>query len=292
MNNLLLSYKAYLEDTLSKNTALSYMGDLMRFIKEINLRSTLDLGRINEKTIVEYVNFLKNQGMAYSSVARTVASLKRFMLYCKEKGYIQKDINLKIDIPSPNRKLPGTLSEAEVVRILEAPDTKTFKGIRDKAMLEIMYATGAKVSEIVNIKINDVSLKNEMIIISDGKKQRFIPLGREAIDAATKYLKDCRKHLISNQSSDFMFLNFYGQPLTRQGFWKIVKRYIKDAGIPANVTAQTLRHSFALHLLKNGADAQSVSEMLGYSDVSSTKVYIDIMNNKIKEVYKNTHPRA
>lgn len=173
---------------------------------------------------------------------------------------------------------------------MEAPDANTVKGKRDRAMLEVMYATGARVSELISLKVSDVSLKNEMAVLTTGRSHRLVPLGKAAIAALIDYIKV--RSNIKNSSSDALFLNFYGGPLTRQGFWKIIKHYIKESGISDNVTAQTLRHSFALHLLKNGADAESVSEMLGYSDVSSTKIYLEVMNNKIKDVYKNAHPRA
>lgn len=292
LDNIFNRYKAYLDKTTARNTALSYIRDLERFIQEYDIKTKKDLARIKSDTLDEYVAALKSNGMAYSSIQRVVASLRKFFVYCTDAGEMKTDPTKKLDLPKATRKLPNTITAEEVVTLLEAPDDTSAKGLRDRAMLELMYATGAKVSEIINIKLSDVSIKNEIVIITSGKKHRVIPLGRACIDALTTYIKYARDQLRADNSTEILFLNFYGQPMTRQGFWKIIKHYIKASGIKGNVTAQTIRHSFALHLIKNGADVNSVSEMLGYSDVSSTKIYIDVMNNKIKEVYKTAHPRA
>lgn len=292
MEKLLKAYGEYLKGESSDNTVSSYMSDLDKFIKENDIKTKSDLKKIHKTTIEEYINTLKMRGMAYSSISRTIASLRKFFLYCIDESIISEDFTRGVETPKVKRKLPNTMSAEEVVKLIESPDISTVKGIRDKAMLEMMYATGAKVSEIINLRLSDVSLKNEIVVINSGDKHRFIPLGKACIEAMLMYLQDARGELLSEKSGDALFLNFYGQPMTRQGFWKIIKHYITKLGIGANVTPQTIRHSFALHLLKNGADAGSVSEMLGYSDVSSTKIYIEVMNNKIKEVYRTAHPRA
>lgn len=292
MEKLLNDYREYLKRGSSDNTVNSYMCDLEKFLKENRIDSVEKLKKIQKSTSQEYVNHLKTKGLAYSSIARVIASLRKFFLYCADKNIIAEDLTADIALPKVGRKLPDVMSFEEVVRLIEAPDVSTAKGIRDKAMLEMMYATGAKVSEVINLKLSDISLKNEIVIIQNGDKHRLIPLGKACIEAMLVYLKEARPKLISDKSEDALFLNFYGQPMTRQGFWKIIKKYITDLGIGANVTLRTIRHSFALHLLKNGADAESVSEMLGYKDVSSTKIYMEVMNDKIKEVYKTTHPRA
>ncbi len=292
MKKLLNAYESYLLENNAKNTAASYMGDVTKYLRDAEIKTKKDLAKIKEKDISEYVLTLKSRGMAYSSVSRNIASLKKFFSYCKDAGVKVCEISQTIELPKAQRKLPNTMTNEEVVKLLEAPDISTPKGIRDKAMLEVMYATGAKVSELIAIKTGDLSLKNEMIVLTGGGKHRIVPLGKAAIEALHFYMRECRPDMVTGESGDVLFLNFYGQPLTRQGFWKVVKKYIKECGIAENMSAQTLRHSFALHLLKNGADTASVSEMLGYSDVSSTKIYLEVMNNKIKEVYKNTHPRA
>lgn len=292
MQKLLEKYNDYLTETLKANTAASYMQDLMKFVNERGLKTVSDIAKITSEDVNEYIIVIKNRGTAYSTLSRNVSSLKRFFSYCKNGGIITTNIIIDAQIPQRQRKLPDTITFDEVVRILEAPDITTVKGMRDKAMLELMYATGARVSEIINLKVNDVGLKNEVVVISYSGKTRFVPLGRTAVQSVLLYLKDGRSKIPMSEKSDVLFLNFYGTPLTRQGFWKIIKCYIEAAGVSGNVTAQTLRHSFALHLLSNGADVHSVSEMMGYSDVASTKIYLDVMNNKIKNVYKKAHPRA
>ncbi len=268
------------------------MGDLMKFFGKADNVSVTDVRKVGTDDIERYLSSLKNRGMAYSSISRTIASLKKFFTYCLRKGIINSDPTEPVETPPVQRKLPNTLTSEQVVKLLEAPDSSALKGKRDRAMLEVMYACGAKVSELISLKVSDVSLKTEVISLSGGSKRRTVPLGRPAIDALSDYLKNARNELMGDKESDVLFLNFHGQPLSRQGFWKIIKSYISKEGIKGNITAQTLRHCFALHLLENGADARSVSEMLGYSDVSSTKIYTDVMNSKIKKVYREAHPRA
>lgn len=292
MKKLLAAYKHYLDENGSENTALSYMSDLLKFINDNNITAKKELLKIKSAAVNEYIQSLKSRGMAYSSVSRAIAALRKFFGYCENEGVIKNDPTEGIEMPKTQRKLPDTMTDEDVIALLEAPDTTTLKGIRDRAMLEFMYATGARVSELINLKVGDVSLKNEVVVLITGEKRRLVPMGRVAIEALYAYVQNCRSQMATEQSGDAFFLNFYGQPLTRQGFWKIVKGYIEACNLNPGVTPQTLRHSFALHMLRNGADAHSVSEMLGYSDVSSTKIYIEVMNNKIKEVYKNAHPRA
>lgn len=271
---------------------MSYMGDLTKFLKEADVSSVKRLREIDSEEMNRYLTSLKNKGMAYSSILRIAASLKKFFAYCVQHGVLDKNPIENVDLPPMQRKLPNTLTSAQVVKLLETPDSDTLKGMRDRAMLELMYAAGAKVSELIKLKVSDVSVKSEIVILTSSNGKRPVPLGRAAIDAMSKYLKKARPNIPFSDTTDMLFLNFRGQPLTRQGFWKIIKFYIKKAGIKGNITAQTLRHCFALHLLENGADARSVSEMLGYSDVSSTKIYMDVMSSKIKKVYKDSHPRA
>lgn len=292
MNNLIYEYTNYLDENSTQNTKMSYLRDLTKFISEMEITRLSDISNLSEDDIGEYIAILKNRGMAYSSLARTVASLRKFFVYCQSRGIVCEDLTKNAEVPRHRRKLPDTISFEEIVRILEAPDISNIKGIRDKAMLEMMYATGAKVSELINLRVNDISLKNEMVVINSGSKHRFVPLGKSAVDSMVLYLKEARRKIPSSDKSDILFLNFYGDPLTRQGFWKIIKQYIEIAGIKGNVTPQTIRHSFALHLLSNGADTRSVSEMMGYSDETSVKIYFDVMNNKIKNVYRKAHPRA
>lgn len=292
MKKLLASYRDYLEEKCSENTVQSYIGDITRFFNDCSIEKKKDITKIKADTVDSYMQSMKASGMSYSSIRRYFASVRKFVLYCIEEGVIKTDPLKEIDVPKAERKLPDVMNDEDVIRLLEAPDTSSAKGIRDRAMLEMMYATGARVSEITGLKMSDVSLKNEVVVLTTGKKRRFVPMGRVAIDALYNYLHNCRPNLVTDQSSGAVFLNFYGQPISRQGFWKIVKGYIEMCKLNSGITPQTLRNSFALHMLRNGADAHSVSEMLGYSDVSSTKIYFRVMDNRIKEVYKNAHPRA
>lgn len=292
LEKLLEDYRDYLAQKASLNTLNSYMSDLVKFLRENEIKTDIDLKKIDRKSVSEYVSWLKTKGMAYSTISRIVASLRKFFLYCVDRKILNEDFTSGIEIPKMGRKLPDVMTYDEVVSLIEAPDITTAKGIRDKAMLEMMYATGAKVSEVINLKLGDISFKNEIAVIHSGDKHRFIPLGKACVDAVWVYLHEARGEMVSDKSDDTLFLNFYGQPMTRQGFWKVIKQYITKLNIGKNITPRSIRHSFALHLLKNGADAESVSEMLGYSDVASTKIYIDVMNDKIKEVYKTAHPRA
>lgn len=292
MKKLINAYKSYLAGDCSENTVQSYMSDLSKFLDENSITTKKELLKVKEDNVNEYIQSLKSIGASYSSVQRAIASIKKFFGYCMDNGVVKKNPAEGIKSPRAPRKLPVTMADEEVIALLEAPDKTTLKGMRDCAMLELMYATGARVGEIVNLKMSDISLKNEVVMLETGEKRRLVPIGRVAIEALYTYLRDCRPEMATEKSKDSVFLNFYGEPLSRQGFWKIVKDYIGKCNLKVGITPQTLRHSFALHMLKNGADARSVSEMLGYSDVSSTKIYMEVLNNRIRDIYKKSHPRA
>lgn len=292
MKKLIGEYKSYLAESRSENTVQSYMSDLSKFLSDMNVTTKKSLVKIKTNSINEYIQSLKSLGVSYSSVLRSIASLRKFFGYCMDKGIIKADPTEEIQPPKAQRKLPVVMTDEEVIALLASPDKTTIKGMRDSAMLELMYATGARVGEIVNLKMGDISLKNEVVVLETGNKSRFVPVGKIAVAALYTYLRDCRPKMANDLSGDALFLNFYGEPLSRQGFWKIVKGYIEKHNLKVGITPHTLRHSFALHMLKNGADASAVSEMLGYSDVSSTKIYLDVLNNRIRDIYKKAHPRA
>jgi integrase/recombinase XerD len=292
MYNLVISYENFLSENVSENTKISYLSDLNKFLDATNVSDEKDVLAITNEDIEGYITSLKNKGMAYSSISRIIASMKKFFTYCKSRELIETNPVDGIEMLPIQRKLPNTLTSEQVVKLIEAPDLRTPRGKRDRAMLEVLYASGAKVSELISLRVNDVSLKTEVVTLSGSSKKRVVPLGRAAVDALSDYIKNARGEMMRTAESDILFVNFHGQPLTRQGFWKIIKGYITQVGIKGSITAQTLRHCFALHLLENGADTRSVSEMLGYSDVSSARIYVDVMNSKIKKVYKNAHPRA
>lgn len=292
MKKLMNAYKSYLSANCSENTRLSYMSDLSKFFSDFGISTKKDLVKIKADSINGYIQNLRSTGVSYSSVLRSIAALRKFFSYCVDNDIIKKNPTEGVEAPKVQRKLPVTMTDEEVVSLLEAPDKTTDKGLRDSAMLELMYATGARVGEIVNLKMGDISLKNEVVVLETGEKSRFVPIGHIAIEALYRYLRDCRAKMATEKSGDAVFLNFYGEPLSRQGFWKIVKGYIEKCRLNPRMTPQTLRHSFALHMLRNGADAHSVSEMLGYSDVASTKIYKEVLNNRIRDIYKKSHPRA
>lgn len=292
MKKVLTAYKGYLDDNCSENTCRSYMCDLEKFLKEQSIKKKKELVKIKSDIVNEYVQSLKNAGASLPSVLRSIASLRKFFAYCMDEGIIKNDPTRNIVPPKAQKKLPVTMSDEEIVKLLEAPDKFTLKGIRDRAMLEVMYATGARVGELVCLKINDVSLRNEYVVLTTGNKSRYVPMGKIAIEALYEYLQKCRGEIATEESGDTLFLNFYGQPLSRQGFWKIVKGYIEDCKLNPGITVQSLRHSFALHMIKNGADTAVVSEMLGYSDSASIKKYLEVLNNTMRDIYKKSHPRA
>lgn len=292
MKKLIDEYKEYLSQSRSDNTVESYMSDLSKFLGETGISTKKALMKVKADSVNLYIQNLKSSGVSYSSVLRSIAALRKFFGYCFDMGVIKSNPTLTIQPPKAQRKLPVTMSDEEVVMLLEAPDKSTLKGMRDSAMLELMYATGARVGEIVNLRMGDISLKNEVVMLETGDKSRFVPIGKVAIEALYTYLRDCRPEMATDMSGDALFLNLYGEPLSRQGFWKIVKGYIEKCKLQIGITPQTLRHCFALHMLRNGADTHSVSELMGYSDDASTKIYIEVLNNRIREIYKKAHPRA
>jgi integrase/recombinase XerD len=237
--------------------------------------------------------FLQKSGKATSSISRSLAALRSFYQFLSNNRYIEKDPTLNLESPKIEKKLPQILSIKEVELLLKQPDKNDSKGNRDQCMLELLYATGIRVSELVSMSLDDINLNMGFIKCSgSGVKDRVIPIGTIAQNALAEYILKYRPMLIKDKDEKSLFVNFHGKHLTRQGFWKIIKYYTKTAKIQKDITPHTLRHSFAAHLIENGADLKSVQEMLGHSDISTTQVYAQISHNKIKEVYKKTHPRA
>jgi len=230
--------------------------------------------------------------MSASTISRSIASMRSFFLYLQEIGEIGKSPAANIRPPKIEKKAPEILDIGEVDLLLNQPDLKKAKGIRDKAMLELLYATGIRVSELMHLRIEDVNLQFEYISCTTEQKERLIPFGTVAKDILKIYLKEARESFVKDEDTGFLFLNCSGKPMSRQGFWKILKGYSQSAGIQKDITPHTLRHSFAVHLLQNGADIKSVQEMLGHSDLSTTQIYLNMnRHNKMREVYKNAHPR-
>ena len=275
----------------SDNTEQSYRRDLKKLVAYLE-EQKVDIKNADEKVLKAFVDKLIEDGFKTATVSRSVASTKAFFAYLESQGIIGKDTSKSLKAPKVEKKFPEILTMDEVVRLLDATKGDSAKEIRDRAMLEILYATGIRVTELINLKFSDVNLKMNYIQCRDGNKERVIPYGNAAKDALNKYLKATREQMISTKNEELLFVNCQGQKMSRQGFWKIIKYYAKKAGIDADITPHTLRHSFAAHLVENGADLRSVQEMLGHSDISSTQVYMQFQDDGIKNIYKKAHPRA
>lgn len=293
MNELLLEYEEYLrKEKVAENTLSSYLRDaeaFLSYLKEGRVKSPLNVKKI---TIDAYVERLKDLGRANSTISRTVAALRKFYGFLQKSGKIEKNPVNTIEVPRVKKKVPEALTTREIVKLLNQPKSTDLKGIRDKAMLELLYATGIKVSEIITLTLRDLDLKGGMISCGADKNERYIPIGKEATDALEEYIKKARGYMTKETKVKNLFVNCSGTPLTRQGFWKILRAYAQQAGIKTQINAQTLRNSFAVHLLQNGADINAVSEMLGHNDVVTTRVYNQVLKNNIKKIYKKAHPRA
>lgn len=292
MNNLIEQYFCEMEEkNLSLNTIDAYQRDIKRFYDFLKERSE-KIKEVDVLTIMAYVQHLQKNGRANSSIVRNIVSIRNFFKYLEVKGIKEDNPVVQYEIPKIKRDFPQVLTIEEVENLLNEPDENTDKGIRDRAMLEIMYATGMKVTELLNLTIYDINLKLFYIKCKGIKnKERIIPMGSYAVKRLEIYLKIRTK--LNVQNLDYLFFNLKGNKMTRQGFWKIVKYYAKESGIKKKINAYTLRHSFAVHLLQNGADIKTVQELLGHSDMSTTQIYSGMCKKtRIVEVYKKTHPRA
>lgn len=276
----------------SENTVLSYNRDLTKFIKYLRTNKITSLDKVEEKDLEKYINELNDNGFKSATVSRNIASLKAFFHYLNNEGVLSNDPTKSLKSPKIEKKIPEILTTDEVFALLEQPSGDSPKEIRDKAMLELLYATGIRVSELINLETSDVNLKTSSILCRDGSKSRTIPYGKKAKDALTRYLEGAREAIVDNKESTILFANCSGQKMSRQGFWKLIKHYAKKAGIESDITPHTLRHSFAAHLVENGADLRSVQEMLGHSDISTTQIYANMSHSHIREVYNRTHPRG
>lgn len=286
-----ISYLHNIKKT-SDNTEQSYKRDLTKARHFMESDGIRQVGAITEKDLNSYVLYLEKNKFAAATVSRNIASLKAFFHFLCEEGMVKEDIAASLKAPRIEKKLPEILSMDEVVCLLEQPSGSSAKEIRDKAMLELLYATGIRVSELITLKVHDVNLHVGYILCKDAHKERVIPFGSEAKHALTRYLDGVRDNMLEDLESDILFVNCSGKPMSRQGFWKLVKSYAKKAGIESDITPHTLRHSFAAHLVENGADLKSVQEMLGHSDISTTQIYANMNHNRIREVYAKAHPRG
>lgn len=293
MENQIALYEDYLRDIKNKseNTIVSYRRDLYKLVSFLRDSGINSFEKVTNTDLNSYVLYLEKDGQAASTISRYAAAIKSFFNYLFKKGYITSDPSDELKSPKINKKMPEVLTVSEIVALLEQPDLDTPKGMRDKAMLELMYATGMRVSEIVALRTGDINTALDYVVCSESSKERIIPFGHEAEAALKNYLSSARSNLVKDASNDILFTNCHGETMSRQGLWKLIKEYGKKAGFKVEVTPHTLRHSFAAHMVENGADLRSVQEMLGHSDISTTQVYAGFSNTRLREVYAKSHPR-
>ncbi len=281
------------EKGLSQNTLESYQRDMVGFTAYLQERGVTQIQDSTRAQIIGYLMTLQKKGRATATLSRNMASIRAFYQFLVRDKLIDKDPSIHLETPKIEKRLPKVLSIEEVERLLESPPVHHPAGLRDKAMLELLYATGIRVSELVHLNIGDVNLEMGFVkCMGKGSKERIIPLGSVAVEIVRQYINIGRPRLLKEGSETALFLNHLGKKITRQGFWKIIKRYAQKANIRTEITPHTLRHSFATHLLENGADLRSVQEMLGHADISTTQIYTHVTRTRIKDIYAKTHPRA
>lgn len=292
MLKLLEQYKKHLSsDKLLKNTAAAYYSDAARFTEFARDKGFRRYSQVEPKTVSEFVEKLKKEQKASSTVARHIASVKRFFAFLISVHAVKHNPAEGIKPPKPKKELPEILTTEEVSLLLEQPAGSDPKSVRDKAMLELLYATGIRVTELIELNVGDANVKIGYVRCKKHAEERIIPIGKMALQALENYISFIRDS-VALSGEQALFVNMAGGRMTRQGFWKIIKFYAESAGIQKKITPHTLRHSFAAHLLENGADLHSIQSMLGHSDISSTQVYAKLINNKLRDVYAKAHPRA
>ncbi len=294
MSELVERFITYLEKDkkLTKSTLQSYRHDTMQFIDFLESNRLKSVDKVNKALVVSYIVHLQKLGRATSTISRNIVSLKGFYLYLMKIGVVSEDPMLEIHPPKVEKKLPQVLTTKEIELLLDQPKCVDLKGYRDKAMLELLYATGIRVSELISLNLDDINLDMGFIRCRTGGKERIIPIGKICTNALHEYITNARGMIIRTPEEEALFVNMSGMRLSRQGFWKLIKQYTQQANITKPITPHTLRHSFAAHLLENGADLRSIQSMLGHADISSTQVYAQLMNNKLKDIYAKAHPRA
>ena len=289
------AYENYLTKVkqASGNTVSSYMRDIRQYAQWLNSHEELDVLNASQVNISEYLKYLQSLGKSGATVSRMLASLKNFYAYAVSTGFLEESpVTAEIHVDRGEKKLPQILTGKEIELLLAQPSATDSKGIRDKAMLEVMYATGIRVTELIDLNVEDVNLELGIIKCNSARKARAIPLYPAALRALTAYLREVRMLMIADPQEKALFVNVGGSRMSRQGFWKLLKYYQSKANIEKDITPHTLRHSFAVHLLENGADLGSLQELMGHSDISSTQMYTQMINQKIKSVYEKCHPKA
>ncbi|HTY45314.1 MAG TPA: site-specific tyrosine recombinase XerD [Patescibacteria group bacterium] len=294
MHELIETFLNYLsvERGLARNTILSYGDDLHYYMDFIQQRKIEALAKTTKNDVVDFMLYEKDKGLSANSVARRLAAIKTFYRFLVREHILKNDPTSLVESPKLWKKIPDTLSLNEVDALLAQPDLRDVQGIRDKAIMETLYATGMRVSEAVNLKLENVNLDVGFLrCIGKGNKERVIPLGKKAIHSLHRYLEAGRPELLGKKESEFLFINRFGKKLSRQSFWKLIKRYAKVARIKKTMKPHILRHSFATHLLEHGADLRSVQEMLGHANISTTQIYTHVSKDRLKAIHRTYHPR-
>ena len=293
MSDWVQAYEAYLkmEKRASANTVSSYLRDVRQFADAL-ADQDIALTDAVSRDVEAYTDALTRRGKSPATVTRSLASIKSFYQYLLSQGAVDQNPAKGVSPVKVERKLPQVLTGREVELFLEQPECTDLKGYRDRAMLELLYATGIRVSELIGLNRKDVNLSAGFIHCVNGERERIIPLYAAAVQALQDYLEHVRPQMIEHPDEQALFVNMSGERMSRQGFWKIIKHYQEKAGIQKDITPHTLRHSFAAHLLENGADLRSLQVMLGHADISSTQIYTQIVSQRLKEVYQKAHPRA
>lgn len=296
-NSILAEYSSYLklERNLANNTIKSYQSDLSKYLAYLQANDVQSLAEVDRYTILNFLADLKDKQKSSNTLIRYVSSLRKFHEYLFLEKITPTDPMLKVETPKKKKSLPKVMTVAEVERLIAVPDTETVLGIRDRTILEVMYATGMRISEISHLLLDDLHLSMGIIqTTGKGNKERIIPLGSQAREWLTRYIDGAREQLVMKnpQNCDYVFLNYRGESISRQGLWKNIKKMVQQAGITKNVTPHTLRHSFATHLLENGANLRVVQELLGHSDITTTQIYTHISTQRLHDIYNTYHPRA
>ena len=293
MSDWLQAYEAYLkmEKRASANTVSSYLRDVHQFAAAMADRGVA-LADALPRDIETYTDALTRRGKSPATVTRSLASIKSFYQYLLSQGAVDQNPAKGVAPVKVERKLPQVLTGKEVELFLEQPECTDLKGYRDRAMLELLYATGIRVSELIGLDVDDLNLPGGVLKCFSKGRERVIPLYPAAVRALGEYVRNVRPQLVETEDETALFVNMSGERMSRQGFWKLIKHYQEKAGIQKDITPHTLRHSFAAHLLENGADLRSIQEMMGHADISSTQVYSKLLNQKLKDMYKRAHPRA
>lgn len=295
MNEYLDSFYNYLSviKGLSKNTLESYIRDCSKFVKYLDNLNIYDFRDVNHSNILDFLDILRKQRAKANTIARHIASIKQFFKYLVLEKVIKIDPTSNIRTPKLNMALPDILTLNDIEKLLDTPNINTNIGMRDSTMLEVLYASGIRVSELVNLKIKDLNFElGYIVVFGKGSKERIVPLGKFAIEKLTKYINNIRSSFLRDKTSEYLFLNRNGYNMTRQGFWKILKVHSLKAAINKTITPHTIRHTFASHLLERGADLRTIQLLLGHSDISSTQIYTHIDIKRLKEIHRQHHPRA